>query len=80
MGLCRAQEYLLARQDAFVQTACKRNNEFIQINADLQRENHKLRKELEGYKRGKLWTIFASFLPTIHWDWTGSVELPKDKP
>lgn len=61
----KQQEYLLNRQEELMQAVMRRNRELVSAANECQRENHKLRKELDGYKRGRLWTMIASMLPTM---------------
>ncbi len=58
------QEYLLNRQAELLRAAIHRNNEMVKAANQCERENHKLRKEIDGYKRGRFWTMISSFLPT----------------
>lgn len=64
-AMIRQQEYLLNRQHDMIEGVIRRNVELVKATNECHRENHKLKKELEGYKRGRLWTMFASFLPTV---------------
>jgi hypothetical protein len=63
--MIRQQEYLLNRQNELMQAVLRRNVELVAATNQCHRENHKLRKKLEGYKRGRLWTMIASMLPTM---------------
>ncbi|WP_395734989.1 hypothetical protein [Prosthecobacter sp.] len=63
--MIRQQEYLLNRQEELMQAVMRRNRELVTTMNECLRENHKLRKELDGYKRGRLWTLIASMLPTM---------------
>jgi hypothetical protein len=63
--MIRQQEYLLNRQNELMQAVTRRNVELVAATNQCHRENHKLRKELDGYKRGRMWTIIASMLPTM---------------
>ena len=63
--MIRQQEYLLNRQAELNRAVIRRNVEIMKAGNQCARENHKLKKELEGYKRGRLWTMFTSFLPTV---------------
>jgi hypothetical protein len=63
--MIRQQEYLLNRQSELMQALTRRNAELVAATNECHRENHKLRKELDGYKRGRLWTVIASMLPTM---------------
>jgi len=64
-AMIRQQEYLLNRQNELLQAVTRRNAELVAATNECRRENHKLRKELDGYKRGRMWTIIASMLPTM---------------
>lgn len=64
----------MARQNEVLTAAVTRNNQLTSAMGALCRENHKLRKELDGYKRGKWWTIISSFLPTMRIDWEDDVK------
>lgn len=64
-AVIRQQEYLLNRQNELVEAVIKRNVELVAAANECHRENHKLRKELDGYKRGRLWTCIASMLPSM---------------
>lgn len=64
-ALIEQQNYLLNRQNDVTLTLEERNKALVQLKCQCERENHKLRKELEGYKKSKLWTLVSSFLPTI---------------
>jgi hypothetical protein len=64
-NMIRQQEYLLNRQEELMQAVVRRNRELVAAMNECHRENHKLRKELDGYKRGKLWTVITSMLPTL---------------
>ena len=59
------QEYLLNQQAELNRAVVRRNIQLVKAANECERENHKLRKELEGYKRGRIWTMFSSFLPTL---------------
>lgn len=63
------QEYLLNRQAEILRCAIARNNDLVKVMGEVQRENHRLRKELQGYKEGRWWTIISSFLPTMDLRW-----------
>lgn len=65
IALIRAQEYIISRQRDVTDVAVKRFDKAVRVGEAYARENHKLRKELEGYKRGRLWTMIASILPTM---------------
>ena len=58
------QEYLLNRQAELNREVIRRNVELVKAANQFERENHKLRKELDGYKKGRLWTMVCSFLTT----------------
>ena len=64
-AMIRQQEYLLNRQNELMQAVTRRNVELVAAANECHRENHKLRKELDGYKRGRMWTVIASMLPTM---------------
>jgi hypothetical protein len=63
-ALIRQQKYLLHRQADLNRAVICRNVELVKAANQCERENHKLRKELDGYKQGRLWTMVCSFLPT----------------
>ena len=64
-AMIRQQEYLLNRQNELMQAVTRRNVELVAAANECHHENHKLRKELDGYKRGRMWTVIASMLPTM---------------
>ena len=63
--MIRQQEYLLNRQAELNRAVIRHNVELVKSANQCERENKKLRKQLDGYKEGKLWTIVSSFLPTM---------------
>jgi len=63
--MIQQQEYLLNRQSELFRVVVAKNNNLVAAANQAERENHKLKKELDGYKRGKLWTAMTSFLPTV---------------
>ena len=65
ISMIHHQEYLINRQEEMMQAMMRRNRELVAAANEFQRENHKLRKELEGYKEGRLWTMISSMLPTM---------------
>ena len=69
IAVLKSQEYLIVRHQEILDEALRQNRMMVATGNDMARENHKLRKELDGYKRGKLWTMFASFLPTMEVKW-----------
>lgn len=62
--LMHAQEYMLRRQQEIVDAALKENNRLVRVANKLALENEKLRRELDGYRRNKLWTMLVAMLPT----------------
>lgn len=58
------QTYLLNQQSELLQVAINSNKLLTSNLNELERQNHKLNKELDGYKKGRFWTIICSFLPT----------------
>lgn len=68
LELIDMQKILINRQNELLEAFTKRNLECVNVGNELSRENHKLRKELDGYKRGKWWTMISSILPTVTFD------------
>jgi hypothetical protein len=62
--LLTAQEYMLMRQQEIVAAAIRDNNRHVRLLNELTIENEKLRRELEGHRRSKLWTMIVAMLPT----------------
>lgn len=56
------QAYWLHREADMMDAAIRRNGKLVECANELQRENERLRKELDGYKRGRIWTIIASMM------------------
>lgn len=67
--LIRQQQFLMDRQKGMLAAYDDHCRALAGAKEKLSRENHKLRKELDGYKRGRLWTMVASMLPTIEPRW-----------